>query len=70
MLGLLVATSEAEFGEHDGQYQFDNLERFIERVRVLIRNSSAKRWNAVARAEVLTILGDALTTYSEQSRKR
>ena len=67
VLGLLVATSAAESYTQQGQYAADKLEPFIERVRSLLRTSTAESWNADTRAKVLEILGDALTTYGDQS---
>jgi tetratricopeptide (TPR) repeat protein len=67
ILGLLVAKSNAEFLVQKGSYQADQLEPFIERVRALLQSSDATQWNAYQRAQVLLILGNALTTYAEQS---
>ena len=67
VLALLVATSEADIGTRDGRYRADTLAPFIQRVRALLRSSKAEQWNAATRAKLLTILGNALTTYSDQS---
>jgi Tetratricopeptide repeat len=67
VLALLVATSQADIGTRDGRYQADTLAPFIRRVRTLLRSSKAEQWNAATRAKLLTILGNALTTYSDQS---
>ena len=67
VLGLLVATNDAEFVAQEGQYSADRLEPFIRRVRELVRSSKTEQWNATTRANVLTTLGNALTTYGDQS---
>ena len=67
VLGMLVATSEAESGVQDGHYSVETLAPFIRRVRGLLGASNAEQWNAATRAKVLTFLGTALTTYGEQS---
>ncbi|MGF6597588.1 tetratricopeptide (TPR) repeat protein [Paraburkholderia sp. GAS448] len=67
VLGLLVATSEAEFEAHEGRYQADKLIPFIKRVRTLLKSSTADQWNAATRANVQIILGNALLRYGEQS---
>jgi tetratricopeptide (TPR) repeat protein len=67
VLGLLVATTEAELGSQDGQYHADKLESFIQRVRGPLRNSRAEQWNPAARSKVLSIMGNALATYGDQS---
>jgi len=67
VLGLLVANSNAAFMAQEGHYQADQLDPFIVRVRALLEGSNAEQWNAATRAQVLTILASALTTYGEQS---
>jgi tetratricopeptide (TPR) repeat protein len=64
---LLVATSEAEFTAYKGRFQTDKLVQFIERVRALLQSSESEHWNAVTRAQVQTLLGEALVIYGEQS---
>ena len=67
VLGLLVANNDADFVAQEGQYSADRLEPFIQRVRELVRSNKTEQWNATTRANVLTILGNALTTYADQS---
>ena len=67
VLGLLVATSDAEFAAQEGQYMADKLAPFVQRVRGLLQSSKAEQWSAATRAQVLDILGSALATYGEQS---
>jgi hypothetical protein len=67
VLGLLVATNDAEFVAQEGRYSADRLEPFIRRVRELVRSSKTEQWNATTRANVLTTLGNALTIYVDQS---
>jgi tetratricopeptide (TPR) repeat protein len=67
VLGLLVASSDAEFAAQGGRYTADTLKPFIERVRGLLRSSRAEQWSAATRAQVLFILGGTLVTYGDQS---
>ena len=67
VLGLLVATSDAELVAQEGHYSANRLEPFIQRVRELVRSSKTEQWDATTRANVLTILGNALTTFGDQS---
>ena len=67
VLGLLVTTNDTEFLAQEGQYSADRLEPFIQRVRELVRSSKTEQWNATTRANVLTKLGNALTTYGDQA---
>src|SRR5581483_10422292 len=62
VLALLAATSNADFTAQEGQYTADKLAPFIQRVRSLLQSSKADQWNAAARAQVLVVLGTALTT--------
>ena len=67
VLGLLVATNDAEFAAQEGKYTADKLLPFIQRVRGLLQSSSMERWSASTRAQVLVILGSALDRYGDQS---
>jgi tetratricopeptide (TPR) repeat protein len=67
VLGLLVATSDAEFAAQRGQYTADKLAPFIQRVRGLLQSSKAEQWSAATRAHVQSILSSALETYGAQS---
>jgi tetratricopeptide (TPR) repeat protein len=67
LLGLLAASSAAEFAAQEGRYTADKLEPFIERVRVLLRSINAEQWTADTHAQVLTVLATALTRYGQQS---
>ncbi len=66
VLGLLVATGEADFSALRGQFVADKLKVFIERVRNLL-GAHASRWNPEARAQVHQICANSLVTYGEQT---
>ncbi|KVC50325.1 hypothetical protein WI72_26770 [Burkholderia ubonensis] len=67
VLGLLIATSNADFASSHGKYLADKLAPFIQRVHNLLDGSEGKQWNANTRAKVQFMLGNALATYGEQS---
>ncbi|KIG07776.1 hypothetical protein BurMR1_0606 [Burkholderia sp. MR1] len=69
VLGLLVATSSADFASSEWRYQADKIEPLIQRVRGLLQGSQGDQWNAITRAQVQLILGNALNTYGFQSGK-
>lgn len=67
VLGLIVATNGADFASHQGQYQADKLEPFIQRVRQLLAGSRSDQWSANTRANVQFSLGSSLEIYGTQS---
>ena len=67
VIGLVIATSDADFGAHRGQYEADKLNPFIQRVRRLLANSQSEQWNTATRAKVQVILGNALRMYGAQT---
>jgi hypothetical protein len=70
VLGLLVATNDAELVAQEGQYSANRLEPFIQRVRELVRSGKTEQWNATTRANVPAMLGNALTTYASSRTQR
>jgi tetratricopeptide (TPR) repeat protein len=67
ILGLLIATRDAELSEKDNRYTADKLKLFIARVRALVTGSKAEHWDSFMLARVQLILGSALQTYGEQT---
>ncbi|MBF0156767.1 MAG: tetratricopeptide repeat protein [Magnetococcales bacterium] len=66
VLGLLVASTGAEFHDQDGQFLADRLRSFVRQAENLLEGAR-DRWTAETSSRVESVLADALSTLGEQS---
>jgi tetratricopeptide (TPR) repeat protein len=66
VLGLVVASGSSEYEAQRGHYVVDKLKPFVEQVGTLLSESDS-RWSQSARADVVFLYANALTTLGEQS---